>query len=300
MRCLTTTRLTEERSSTDPVTGVTTTWTEITRPEAFGVCPGVAAGPGGGRPWDLHVFEGDPVSLQFRASGAIARFRITEETRAITPGTENFNMDFLERLELSDKDLKEGKVPHKKLASVFSENVDLTDRNGIEFDASQSAVYVLEVTGADGNTNECAFALNVNDMQGNEAGCSAGGAGELNAAGCGNAMDSFVGSTEILMADGTNKTIDSVKKGDFVWNPILEKPMKVSSIASREDLVGLIEVIYGDRELTVTRNHPIATVNRGYVPAVRLKRGDIIFMASGESGEITRINNVSGKGLQGV
>ena len=94
-------------------------------------------------------------------------------------------------------------------------------------------------------------------------GCSAGGAGELNAAGCGNSDDSFVGSTEILMADGTNTTIDSVKKGDFVWNPILEKPMKVSSIASRKDLVGLIEVIYGDRELTVTRNHPIATVNRG-------------------------------------
>ena len=72
MRCLTTTRLTEERSRTDPITGVTTTWTELIREEGS-TCPGVAAGPGGGRTWNMHVFEGDPVTSirpQVRSQGS--------------------------------------------------------------------------------------------------------------------------------------------------------------------------------------------------------------------------------------
>lgn len=278
-----------EITSTDPITGVVTVVQEF-REQVRERCSGVDDGPGGDREWDLHVRQGTEVTLDFLASGVIKSAMLREDLSnlRITGQSDNdYQLDYLNGESDADK------APFENASSVLHKDNSL-DRH--TFSAEASALYVVDVVGVDGSTFQCDFAINVNDLDNSR--CGVGMTNEVNAAGCGNAMDSFVGSTKILMADGTNKTIDSVKEGDFVWNPILEKPMKVSSIASRKDLVGLIEVIYGDRRLTVTGNHPIATVNRGYVPAVRLKRGDIIFMASGESGEITKINNVSGKGLQ--
>jgi len=68
----------------------------------------------------------------------------------------------------------------------------------------------------------------------------------------------FSPETLVLMGDGvTSKMITSINQGDYVWNPVKKKPVRVRKIVQGPELKPLFEIGYGPYRTHVTEEHPM-------------------------------------------
>lgn len=84
--------------------------------------------------------------------------------------------------------------------------------------------------------------------------------------------DSYAPESIIKMANGEEKRIDSIKKGDMVWNPKLQKATKVKSIFTHFYKKDFYKFSYKGKSLTVTNNHPFITEKHKVVLAKDLTK----------------------------
>jgi len=96
---------------------------------------------------------------------------------------------------------------------------------------------------------------------------------------CRNNDGCFDESTQIRMADGSNRIITQLKKGEFVFNPVTKLPAKITKLTIGPELKHLLNVRVGERVVKVTDTHPFMT-RRGWVSAKNLKKGEEVL--SGE------------------
>ena len=102
----------------------------------------------------------------------------------------------------------------------------------------------------------------------------------------------FDPATRIRMADGSNKPVMTLKKGDLVLNPRTGKSMAITRIVDGpEKSKPMYEVRIGARMVKVTGGHPFATA-RGMLPATALKKGDRITGHNGKTEAIASIRKL--------
>jgi hypothetical protein len=272
-QCMTASERDEQRQiGTNAVTGAPIFET-ITIPAEFNTC--------GGRPpnlsaWNIDVARGTRVELSFVTKGVVSEAEI-EDFRVT--GGENFDSEAAVAPS-NDKN----KAPYPKAASVLSLSGTIEDPSVLSFDANGSYEYTLTVKGPSGETNDCTFAMHVGEAAGNSACNVRSDVGtDPN---CGDAADSFLASTKVMMADGNTKAIEEITAGDFVWNPVLGKEILVDRVASRDVANSLLKLEFGNKNLIVTPNHPLLTTNRGYVAAIDLAIGDRLALEYGASVEV--------------
>jgi RHS repeat-associated protein len=115
-----------------------------------------------------------------------------------------------------------------------------------------------------------------------EAGRNAELAGQATAC----AYNSFVAGTPILMADGTLRPIERVFKGDLVLATDPETgatvARRVTALIRGDGLKDLAVVWAGGQRLIATDEHPFYTVERGWVAAADLRRGEHLRDAEGK------------------
>jgi hypothetical protein len=90
---------------------------------------------------------------------------------------------------------------------------------------------------------------------------------------CRNHDGCFDESTHIRMADGTDKRITDLKKGDQVFNPATGRPATISKLVAGPEFKPLLHVSVDGRLVKVTQTHPFMT-RKGWVQARHLKKGD--------------------------
>jgi hypothetical protein len=89
----------------------------------------------------------------------------------------------------------------------------------------------------------------------------------------------FPKGIKIRRADGGLVAVENVRTGDLLWNPHLERPVRVSEVIAgmERSPLWLIKTHAGD--IRLTGNHPILT-KRGMVPADTVVADDIILSES--------------------
>lgn len=88
--------------------------------------------------------------------------------------------------------------------------------------------------------------------------------------------ESFIGTTMIKMADGSQKRIDELIVGDYVLNQKTRQPSKVEAVIRRNYLQeNLVQVNFLGGEITVTDFHPFYTA-RGVIVATDLRTDDVL------------------------
>lgn len=90
---------------------------------------------------------------------------------------------------------------------------------------------------------------------------------------CRNNDGCFDELTKIRMADGSDRLITALRKGEFVWNPVTNKPSKITKLTIGPESKPLLHVTIGDSTVRVTDSHPFMT-RRGWVVARDLRQGD--------------------------
>ena len=94
----------------------------------------------------------------------------------------------------------------------------------------------------------------------------------------------FVEGTLVLTEDG-NKSIEEIKVGDLVYseNPETgEKGLKQVLQTFVNETDELLHVFVENEEIIATSEHPFYVPEKGWVPAIQLRVGDILLLQSGE------------------
>ncbi len=135
------------------------------------------------------------------------------------------------------------------------------------------------------------------------AGAAAGGAAGLAKAGMcagraapmfrGSKSTCFVAGTPVLMADGSSKAIEDVKKGDKV----LSKDEASGKLVAKEVVDTKVRIapstlvieVEGGTRIETTPEHPFYVEGTGWTPAGRLAIGNAIVTRAGPSVKIVRI-----------
>jgi RHS repeat-associated protein len=140
------------------------------------------------------------------------------------------------------------------------------------------------------------------------AGRNADLAGQLTA--CAYPGNSFVAGTPILMADGTLRPIEKVFKGDLVLatdpktGATVARP--VTALIRGDGRKDMAVVWVGGQRLIATDEHPLFTVERGWVEAADLRRGEHLLDADGtpvavdavlDLAKVTWVYNITVAGL---
>lgn len=92
---------------------------------------------------------------------------------------------------------------------------------------------------------------------------------------CRNMNGCFAEGTKILMADGTQKSIQDIRKGDMVYNPATKKPSKVHKTIVGEETKPMFNISFDSDSVKATGNHPFITKN-GIKTAEQLVVGDLV------------------------
>ncbi|MFM8313928.1 MAG: Hint domain-containing protein, partial [Deltaproteobacteria bacterium] len=100
----------------------------------------------------------------------------------------------------------------------------------------------------------------------------------------------FAGSTQVRMADGTDKKVSDVQADDWVLNPIYNAPVKVKKVVKGPEKKALWEVRYGENRVVVTEDHPFLT-QQGWVQTQGLKSGEVL-IGDGKSEKITSVKKL--------
>ena len=85
----------------------------------------------------------------------------------------------------------------------------------------------------------------------------------------------FPPETKIQMADRSEKKISQIKSGDLVWNPVLQKPMKVGNRLRGPEQSPLLEIGYGEIRVKVTQSHPMVVSSKSLVTKGQFQRVSI-------------------------
>ncbi|WP_141736085.1 Hint domain-containing protein [Oligoflexus tunisiensis] len=85
----------------------------------------------------------------------------------------------------------------------------------------------------------------------------------------------FAKDTQIRLPDGRDVSIQSLKAGDKVWNPLLKRAVSVAKVVRGPENKPLYQIVQGDRTVRVTQTHPFVTP-LGLIPASQLRVGDLI------------------------
>lgn len=83
----------------------------------------------------------------------------------------------------------------------------------------------------------------------------------------------FAPETKIWMADGSKQAIRDIREGDYVYNPILKKPVRVKEVIKGPEKVELFAIGYGEDKVVVTGTHPFPT-RTGMKAAYQLELGE--------------------------
>lgn len=67
----------------------------------------------------------------------------------------------------------------------------------------------------------------------------------------------FAKGTQILMSDGSTRSIEQLRAGDMIWNPILGHPTKVGRMVAGPEKEPLLEIKGDGRSILVTKTHPM-------------------------------------------
>ena len=93
---------------------------------------------------------------------------------------------------------------------------------------------------------------------------------------CRNQDGCFSKNTLVRMYDGTQRSIETLKAGELIFNPVTRGPSKISKIIVGQEPTNLLEIKTSSGTLEVTANHPFSS-ERGMLRADRLKVGDRIW-----------------------
>lgn len=103
----------------------------------------------------------------------------------------------------------------------------------------------------------------------------------------------FAPESQIMMSDGNQKAIQDVSAGEFVYNPVTGRDIKVEKVIESPENVPMIELRTVDsRILKVTQEHPIST-DAGIVKANTLQAGDLIEVTDGSYAELESVRELS-------
>jgi hypothetical protein len=89
---------------------------------------------------------------------------------------------------------------------------------------------------------------------------------------CRNNDGCFDELTKIRMADGSDRIITNLRKGELVWNPVTNKPARITKLTIGPENKPLLNVTIGNSTVRVTDSHPFMT-RRGWVMARDLNKG---------------------------
>jgi prepilin-type N-terminal cleavage/methylation domain-containing protein len=98
----------------------------------------------------------------------------------------------------------------------------------------------------------------------------------------------FAEGTNVLMADGTKKKIESLKKGDLVWNPFTQSAAVIKKGVRGPEKLPLYRFSVDGKTIFVTSSHPMVT-QRGVIKAQEVKATDALLVDSGELAYIEAI-----------
>ncbi|MEN9808758.1 MAG: hypothetical protein RLZZ488_325 [Pseudomonadota bacterium] len=98
---------------------------------------------------------------------------------------------------------------------------------------------------------------------------------------CRNNDGCFDELTKIRMADGSDRLVTQLRKGDFVYNPVTKMPAKITKLTIGPELKPLLHVTVGGSTVRVTDSHPFMTT-RGWVAAKNLRSTDKILGRDGK------------------
>ena len=90
---------------------------------------------------------------------------------------------------------------------------------------------------------------------------------------CRNHDGCFDESTLIRMADGSDILVTQLRKGEFVYNPVTQKPAKIVKLTIGPELKPLVHIAVNGKVVKVTDTHPFMT-RRGWVQARALTTAD--------------------------
>lgn len=106
----------------------------------------------------------------------------------------------------------------------------------------------------------------------------------------------FAYGSKIMMGDGSLVAGETVKKGDYVWNPVIKMPVKVTETTSGPERPALVKIETTSGEvIRVTRNHPVLT-KMGLKAAKDILVGDEV---QHMSGGLVKVSAVSSDKHQG-
>lgn len=98
--------------------------------------------------------------------------------------------------------------------------------------------------------------------------------------------------TEILMADGSQRSISNVRIGDRIMQPETHRPILVQNTwKGWEKQLILIQTVKGNAVM-LTKEHPVYQGN-GFIRADELKEGDTVYGEEGQKITVVSIAEVS-------
>tara|TARA_Y100000310_G_scaffold342605_1_gene446513 strand:- start:6105 stop:8222 length:2118 start_codon:yes stop_codon:yes gene_type:complete len=100
---------------------------------------------------------------------------------------------------------------------------------------------------------------------------------------------SFVAGTKINMYDGSKKNIEDIKQGDIVLSYDTQKEEFVPGtiVSTSEHQAKLLVVV--NKKIQTTAEHPFYVVNKGYINAKELERGDVLIGSNGKKVKVRKI-----------
>lgn len=105
---------------------------------------------------------------------------------------------------------------------------------------------------------------------------------------CRNNDGCFDELTKIRMADGSERLVTQLRKGEFVYNPVTRKPAKIVKLTMGPELKPLFHVTIGTSTVRVTDSHPFMTP-KGWVQARNLRLGDKILSEGKQYLEVRKV-----------
>ena len=102
----------------------------------------------------------------------------------------------------------------------------------------------------------------------------------------------FPYGTKIKLADGSEKLVQDIKKGDLIQNPVNGQAKTVKRIIESLEKLPLVELGYGKTKVRVTRTHPVLTA-AGMKRAIDLKLEDSVKGTDGSFHKLDLLNNVT-------
>jgi hypothetical protein len=100
----------------------------------------------------------------------------------------------------------------------------------------------------------------------------------------------FAEGTLITLAGGTVKTVEELKVGDVVWNPVTKTALTIQRIVEGPEHNPLVVIKTATSEVTITALHPVLTTD-GLKQAEALSAADVLIDGSGAAAPILSIGS---------